>query len=525
MKSYMDCMDEITADELYEGLLGYGMFAEKLPPIFSSVDFYNYCYTNNPIFDRKTAHKYVQYESIRNTNVPRVLGVPTPMQYAILCKDLSDNWDKIRDVLRTNTAADSYKVSRIHIRKRSADKALLELSYGDNQVEENDTDQVQITPETAVGGNSIFSMNYKNWRVDGDPVLSFAIGKKYIVKTDISQCFPSIYTHAIPWALVGKSVAKSNRDRNQWFNKIDHSCQYMKDGETHGLIIGPHSSNLISEILLTVVDKAMQARGYCFIRNIDDYTCYTESYERAESFLVDLGAELRKIDFLLNHKKTVIEELPQASAEFWVRKLQDKPVIGKYGVVDFNTARSFLDTAVSLMQSNGKNASSITFAIKTLGNNRISNSAKEYCVKTMCHLAIMYPYLIPIMDTYVFDAFNASVIDIESFTKVLYEESLKKHNYEGVSYALFYASKYNFLLNIDINDIVISDNCICKTSMLRYCRIKGDSATENILLNNARNLATSDFDENWIFIYEALNASELKDEWKILKSNNISFLV
>lgn len=30
-KKYGDYMDEITANELYEGLLGYGMFANKLP--------------------------------------------------------------------------------------------------------------------------------------------------------------------------------------------------------------------------------------------------------------------------------------------------------------------------------------------------------------------------------------------------------------------------------------------------------------------------------------------------------------
>ena len=42
-KSYADLMNDISADELYERLLAYGLFADKLPPILSSVDFYNYC--------------------------------------------------------------------------------------------------------------------------------------------------------------------------------------------------------------------------------------------------------------------------------------------------------------------------------------------------------------------------------------------------------------------------------------------------------------------------------------------------
>lgn len=38
-KKYIDFMDEISEDELYEGLLAYGFFAEKLPPVFTAVPF------------------------------------------------------------------------------------------------------------------------------------------------------------------------------------------------------------------------------------------------------------------------------------------------------------------------------------------------------------------------------------------------------------------------------------------------------------------------------------------------------
>ncbi len=39
-KQYIDYMKEISKDELYEGLLGYGLFCDKLPPIFTSESFY-----------------------------------------------------------------------------------------------------------------------------------------------------------------------------------------------------------------------------------------------------------------------------------------------------------------------------------------------------------------------------------------------------------------------------------------------------------------------------------------------------
>ena len=55
-KTYCEFLEEITAEELYEGLLGYGMFANKLPPIFSSESFLKYCNTVSPSFSDKEWH-------------------------------------------------------------------------------------------------------------------------------------------------------------------------------------------------------------------------------------------------------------------------------------------------------------------------------------------------------------------------------------------------------------------------------------------------------------------------------------
>lgn len=51
-------------------------------------------------------------------------------------------------------------------------------------------------------------MNYKNLNDDGDPIRKLSIGKKYVVKSDITSCYPSIYSHSISWALLGKDEAK-----------------------------------------------------------------------------------------------------------------------------------------------------------------------------------------------------------------------------------------------------------------------------------------------------------------------------
>src|SRR5699024_2116471 len=151
---------------------------------------------------------------------------------------------------------------------------------------------------------------------DGAPEPNLLIGSKYLVNADISTFFPSIYTHSLAWALVGKEVAKRNKNnKNEWYNKLDFYVRNTTNGETHGIIIGPHSSNVLSEIILTSIDFELQKNGWKYIRNIDDYTCYVRSYEDAQRFLIELSEQLRKYNLVLNHKKTKVAPLPIASTE------------------------------------------------------------------------------------------------------------------------------------------------------------------------------------------------------------------
>ena len=64
-----------------------------------------------------TWHGYVSYENMRNINIPRNLGIPTPMGHELLCKYLSDNWNQITEYFKQKTSGQSIIISRIHIRK------------------------------------------------------------------------------------------------------------------------------------------------------------------------------------------------------------------------------------------------------------------------------------------------------------------------------------------------------------------------------------------------------------------------
>ena len=110
MKTYSEYMKEISGDELYRALLGYGLFAEKLPPVFSSEDFGVFCESTNPSFNG-VKRQYVYYESMRNVNIPRQLGIPVPMAYQKLCRFVADIWESnLVPYFVNKTSNQSYKV-------------------------------------------------------------------------------------------------------------------------------------------------------------------------------------------------------------------------------------------------------------------------------------------------------------------------------------------------------------------------------------------------------------------------------
>ncbi|WP_173915968.1 RNA-directed DNA polymerase [Halobacillus sp. Marseille-Q1614] len=496
-KTYYELMNQISQGDLYEGLLAYGLFNDNLPPFLTSKPFFDYCETNTPSFNNtKKERSYIYYENMRNINIPRALGIPNPMAYQILCKHLKENWDKILNHFKQNTEGDSHKRSRIHIRKLKDTKKL-------------------------------FEMNYKKYYIDGSPEPDLLIGKKYIVNADISTCFPSIYTHSLPWALVGKTTAKNDRDPNNWYNKLDKYVRNTTNGETQGLLIGPTSSNLLSEIVLTSIDFELRKNNWKYMRNVDDYACYVSSYEEGQQFLTELSEQLRTYKLMLNHKKTQIKPLPTGSTEQWVRKLNTYLQLHDEKKLDFNDVRALLDLSIQLMPSNNFNSAILNYTIKALSSKDFTDNASEYYIKTVFHLSVIYPYLIPLLEKYILKVFNVDTTKIKEFSQTIYNEGVNFHNYETVSYAIYFAIKFDFSIpQIDYKFLRNSNHCILFILGFLYAKHINYNSEVKEFKKLARKLNNNkeDIDQYWLFIYEALPKSHLKGDWKDLKENQVTFV-
>jgi hypothetical protein len=176
--------------------------------------------------------------------------------------------------------------------------------------------------------------------------LEERFARKFLVKTDVKNLFPSIYSHSIGWALAGKSVAKAARDSKiLYFNQLDAAFRNCRRNETNGVLIGPGTSNVAAEIVLGAVDRSLEGKYQHFLRFVDDYSFFAKDRNEADAFLRDLSHELAVYELILNEAKTEIVELPVPLQPDWKTSLTLlQPVNGDSD----GKVLSFIDLAVSL---------------------------------------------------------------------------------------------------------------------------------------------------------------------------------
>ena len=146
--------------------------------------------------------------------------------------------------------------------------------------------------------------------------LEVALQYRYMFVTDITNCYGSIYTHTVAWALLGKERAKAERSNKGLLgNKIDRYLQGMQYGQTNGIPQGSVLSDFIAEIVLAYSDKELEKKlsanaitDYHIIRYRDDYRVFCNSKEDIERIAFFLQETLSDLNFQLNSKKTYLTE-------------------------------------------------------------------------------------------------------------------------------------------------------------------------------------------------------------------------
>lgn len=146
----------------------------------------------------------------------------------------------------------------------------------------------------------------------------------HIIRLDITNFYPSIYTHTICWAWEGRdggngreTCAKRDNKGSLFGNRLDKLFQYANDRRTVGLPVGPVISDLVTEIILSerdlkisqTLDTEIKA-GYLATRFKDDYRILCNGESDAKRIIKVIIDTLKEFNLVVNEKKTEIQKLP-----------------------------------------------------------------------------------------------------------------------------------------------------------------------------------------------------------------------
>lgn len=280
---------------LLSDLLSRGYFPKELPPPFTTSEYSQALSTKDSsiitIFSNggKSSSLPSTHNLIRTGGLRRNLSIPNPKHFFLLADHIVKYWMNFIDF----TEKSPFSLSKpIASKKNRAISPLHELS------------------------------NRPDFRA------KFRATNRFLLKADISRFFPSIYTHSIPWAVMGKTVAKSQFSsgilKETWSDLTDKYSRSLFKNQTIGIPIGPDTSHLIAEVILTRIDIELSDKFNKIdgLRYIDDYEFSFATRSQAEDVLSYFQHLLNDFELALNSNKTKILDLPEPLEQPWTSKIR-----------------------------------------------------------------------------------------------------------------------------------------------------------------------------------------------------------
>lgn len=166
------------------------------------------------------------------------------------------------------------------------------------------------------------------WNEIEQKSIELALEYNCFLNTDITDCYGSIYTHSISWALHGKKESKANRLREKNERKrllgdeIDGIVQSMSYGQTNGIPQGSILMDFIAEMVLGYADLKLTKKikeynknaptqnidRYYILRYRDDYRIFGDTQEVIIKIAKMLTEVLQELNLKLNTQKTFVSD-------------------------------------------------------------------------------------------------------------------------------------------------------------------------------------------------------------------------
>lgn len=149
------------------------------------------------------------------------------------------------------------------------------------------------------------------WELIEQESISLSLEYQFLFDTDIADCYGSIYTHSIAWAIETKEVAKRNHKKTLLGNFVDQSIQQAQYQQTNGIPQGSVLMDFIAEIVLGYIDQLLtiklqekEIENYYILRYRDDYRIFVNDQNIGKNILKLLSEVLMTFGLKLNSSKT-----------------------------------------------------------------------------------------------------------------------------------------------------------------------------------------------------------------------------
>lgn len=227
---------------------------------------------------------------------------------------------------------------------------------------------------------------------------------EYMLKTDITNFYPSIYVHSLSWAISNRKTCKDNLSKKSkdcpadinLGRAIEDYILSMQSGETMGIPIGSGIFDFLAELVLGYADmmlaEALQLStdpDLQILRYRDDYTIFSNDSEKLKKVISTLHSVLSDLKLSLNERKT---EFSDSSSLIILKK--DKiaslrlPTSGSLGIL--KEAYSILMFA-SEHPNSGQLCRILTKFSKRLQHENNKESVEQFfpqLVSILCEIAI-----------------------------------------------------------------------------------------------------------------------------------------
>ena len=488
-------------------LASKGYFPKELPPPFNTSSFGSMISTHraqipatfepttNPfIVSRPAMHNLARVGTLR-----RRLSVPNPIGFYQLAKTIETHWA----IIANHCAKSPISLSK---------------------------PQINPTQKRAVEATVPFSDHPRHRG-------SLRATSKFILKTDISAFYPSIYTHSIPWALHTKSVAKANHGAFVLpGNTLDFYVRNAQDAQTMGIPISPDTSLVLAEMILVSIDDEvsnhLNINGF---RSYDDFEFGFTSYADCENALAILQGVLNDYELQLNAAKTEIIELPVPSDPLWKTELLVLPIESRRQTIHL---AHYFGRAFELAKANAS-VEVLKFAVRRLNYLVVSTNNWEIYQDFLLQCAIVEPGALSAFIDHLHRYRQANyTVNIDKLRSVLHT-IIRTHGQLGHGSEIAWAVWGCLLFSIPIEDHEASILAGMSDSFVALLTL--DARSKNLISQGISfgywesHMTFNDlYDSEWLIAYEAnvkkwlpsvggIDHVMAHPNFAFLKSNNVHF--